>query len=156
MSAPETLPAAEPVVVTSEVKEELPCDIATLKTFEFDRILSEGESLQCASLVHLGSLNAEASSDDRAFHPSSQQANSRPYFSVPVRRLARRACHHPRRAHLARHETRASAREGGAREPRCVPRQPSREWFQVDLRPALEVGIAVSPLRPLCAPYRVR
>ncbi|EKD01614.1 hydrolase [Trichosporon asahii var. asahii CBS 8904] len=61
MSAPETLPAAEPVVVTSEVKEELPCDIATLKTFEFDRILSEATtelSIQVHSRLTPGPTSA--------------------------------------------------------------------------------------------------
>lgn len=43
MSAAETAPAADPVVETTEVQEELPCDIATLNTFEFDRVLSEGK-----------------------------------------------------------------------------------------------------------------
>lgn len=43
MSAPETSSAPETVVTPTGATEEKPCDLATLKTFEFDRVLSEGE-----------------------------------------------------------------------------------------------------------------
>lgn len=71
MSAPESAPAPETVTGSTEVMDEKPCDLATLKTFEFDRVLSEGMS--ASSLGESGAIPSYG--HQRFFDPRSDQCD---------------------------------------------------------------------------------
>lgn len=62
MSTVESVPPADAAIEQVEVKEEKPCDIATLQTFNFDRILSEGESVVWRPLPWTSNVQAEKTS----------------------------------------------------------------------------------------------